>query len=595
MSFDWDLLKPGREITNAQKSVVEEIGLRFLIKGTGTPVHEKKLELRSERGVLNELEQLGLIRNHRNHYYPTFPAVYFLSPAIRESCAELLHSVFKAIQVLFELRGPARFPIEEVEDQTSALLGGVTRREGDQNELGGIHIDRVAQFLRNFPQSVMTEDSSKPESPVGAVVPTEEMYDYADLARAWRLELVRGTPAYMKAGAVVPSMKEPSAEAGMTLASATRKLSGRKENWEIMGEPLGAGGQSTVYLVRSPARLSARERDIERIFSFNPWGTSMADARATRTGEFANAVTDFARAESPSELGALKEFKLRNDEEQAISRLTQEVEVLREGRAGLPKLLDFNLNERWMVTEYFPDGTLEANFSKYKGDAGRALKAFLSLVKTVAALHEQGIVHRDIKPANVFVRHDSELVLGDFGIVFVPDQAARLTRTNETVGPHDYMPPWAEVGGRLVDVTPKIDVYMLGKLLWCMVSGRLRLPREWFDRPDYDLIEIFRDDPAMHMVTVILKRCLVENAEECEVSASELAMLVSTYVRRLDRGGQLLHAGIPRPCRVCGHGHYQNEGYASTQPRIPRDTPVGLRLWLGGSDGCKSPRFSLCL
>jgi serine/threonine protein kinase len=209
----------------------------------------------------------------------------------------------------------------------------------------------------------------------------------------------------------------------------------------------------------------------------------------------------------------------------------------------------------------------------------------------VATLHAAGIVHRDIKPANVFVRQDNELILGDFGIVFLPDLPARLTRTKETLGPHDYMPPWAEAGGRLVDVTSKVDVYMLGKLLWCMVSGRLRLQREWFDRPNNNLTVIFPDDPAVHMVNVILKRCLVESAEQFQTSASDLVLIVSTYLRMLERGGQLLHVGIPRPCRVCGHGQYQNEGYATTQPPIAKDAPVGLRLWVGGSDIASLPVY----
>jgi len=245
-------------------------------------------------------------------------------------------------------------------------------------------------------------------------------------------------------------------------------MSGNRRDWEVIGGPLGEGGQSTVHLVRGPTRLNARNKDIQQIFSFNPWGTSMADTRAKFTGDFADAVADYGRTESPDELGALKEFKLRDDEQQAISRLKQEVDTLAEGRVGLPRLLDFNLKERWMVTEYFPDGTLEANLSKYKGDVSRALKAFLSLVKTVAALHVQGIVHRDIKPANVFVRQEDELILGDFGIVFLPDQPARLTRTNETVGPWDYMPPWAEVG-RLGSVTPQVDVICSGNCCgaWC--------------------------------------------------------------------------------------------------------------------------------
>jgi serine/threonine protein kinase len=134
-------------------------------------------------------------------------------------------------------------------------------------------------------------------------------------------------------------------------------MAGNRSDWEVVGKPLGEGGQSNVYLVRGPARLNAKSKDIEQIFSFNPWGTSMAETRARLTREFADAVVDYGRADSPAELGALKEFKLRGDEQQAISRLAQEIEVLQENRPGLPRLLDFNLTERWMVTEYFPGGT----------------------------------------------------------------------------------------------------------------------------------------------------------------------------------------------------------------------------------------------
>ncbi len=31
-----------------------------------------------------------------------------------------------------------------------------------------------------------------------------------------------------------------------------------------------------------------------------------------------------------------------------------------------------------------------------------------------------------------------------------------------------YMPPWADIGGRLEKIDSNFDVYMLGKLLWCM-------------------------------------------------------------------------------------------------------------------------------
>jgi serine/threonine protein kinase len=373
-------------------------------------------------------------------------------------------------------------------------------------------------------------------------------------------------------------------------------MEGNRNHWNVIGDPLGSGGQSEVFLVRRPERIDARNKDIEKIHSYSPWGTSMAETRFALTGEFADAVMDYARADRTSELGAMKVFsKFREagaeGEQQAVNRLQQEIEVLRAGRDGLPRLVDFNLNERWMVTEYFPAKSLEYNFSKYKGEVGLALKAFLSLAKTVAILHGEGIIHRDIKPANVFVRDNANLVLGDFGIVFLPNQPNRHTRTGESVGPHDYMPPWAEVDGRMAEVHPNFDIYMLGKLLWCMVAGRLRLQREYFNRPENDVTVLFKGDPAMHMVNVILRRCVVEREEQCQTSASDLVQIVSKCVDVLERGGQLLHVGVPRPCRVCGNGHYQNEGYSSTYPRIPNDGPVGLRLSFGTSESTSLPVF----
>jgi predicted Zn-ribbon and HTH transcriptional regulator len=86
------------------------------------------------------------------------------------------------------------------------------------------------------------------------------------------------------------------------------------------------------------------------------------------------------------------------------------------------------------------------------------------------------------------------------------------------------------------------------------------------------------------MVNEILALCVVEEPEQCQTSAGGLTAIVSTYIKMLERNGQLLHIGVPRPCRVCGHGHYQDAAVVQTVPRIPKDTPVGLRLWIGGSD-----------
>jgi len=235
-------------------------------------------------------------------------------------------------------------------------------------------------------------------------------------------------------------------------------------------------------------------------------------------------------------------------------------------------MLDSSIDERWIVTEYYPTGTLEAHPLRYRGNAHSALVAFRSLVSTVANLHKDGIVHRDIKPANVFIDSDDQLVLGDFGIVFTPSNQDRATLTNERVGPRDFMPPWAEAG-RLEDVGPNFDVYMLGKLLWCMVTGKSRLVREYYDRAENNLTSIFKHDPNMHAINQILDHCVVEEPDECCSSAVDLLLIVNTHLAIIETGGQLLNDGVPRPCHVCGLGEYEPE----------RSNTWNIRLWPAGT------------
>ena len=333
--------------------------------------------------------------------------------------------------------------------------------------------------------------------------------------------------------------------------------------WEIL-KPLGKGGQGQVSLVRRPERVQERDEAIREITAAALWVPIYTqEERRDSIERTVPAMWKYARPDTPDDLAALKQFFIGSgpDADEAVKRLKNEIAILRQGRPGLVKLIDANESERWMVTELMPDGTFFDKPMTFRGDPHRALKTFRSLVETVAVLHKDNLVHRDIKPANVYFGAEDSLVLGDFGLIFLPDQPERPTMTDERVGPRDYMPQWADLGERLENVQTNFDVYMLGKLLWCMVTGRLKLPREYHKRPAYDVTALFPNDQNMRKVNEVIEKCVVEEPEHCLKSAQELLVVVDEALVSIQKGLPMLDrkGNFVLPCRVCGRGFYREQ------------------------------------
>jgi serine/threonine protein kinase len=368
----------------------------------------------------------------------------------------------------------------------------------------------------------------------------------------------------------------------MTTENDTLDIQRNIHDWQPL-EPLGGGGQSDVYLVREPFRVAEKEMNLAEIR--RALAGDHVDARALAT-----AATSYSRADAISELGALKIFKIPAKSSgfpppppsyQPLERLKNEIAALSTELPGLPKMLDCDEDERWIITEYFPQKSLKHNLLKYRGDAVSALKAFRSLVQTVVALHAKNYVHRDIKPANVFVR-GSDLVLGDFGIVYMPREDGRVTQPLERVGPRDYMPPWTNLGERDDDVRPSTDIYMLGKLLWSLVDGRAFLPYQYQKHPKFDLTSTFPGDPHMHFINKLLDSSVVEHEKDCTLTAADMLGYINKMLQVAELSGQMLRKDVPRPCRICGDGFYVQESvFASNIPPIRQGDPVFLTMFVG--------------
>ena len=107
----------------------------------------------------------------------------------------------------------------------------------------------------------------------------------------------------------------------------------------------------------------------------------------------------------------------------------------------------------------------------------RALPIVAQMVAALSAAHAAGVVHRDFKSGNVMLLETGRdegprAVITDFGLAYSVTaeggESAPVSLAGEILGTPGYMAPEQLEGGA---VTPAVDVYALGVVLYEMVTG----------------------------------------------------------------------------------------------------------------------------
>jgi serine/threonine protein kinase len=356
-----------------------------------------------------------------------------------------------------------------------------------------------------------------------------------------------------------------------------------KEKWEII-DTLGEGGQGKVFRVIPKSMGDPVDRSIiHAIQEMANQNYDYAHRRQAYT-EFQKNILTFLERKNPSKQKALKVLHSPTDArdfELAEERIKREIKAMSETtHPNLLKVTDYDLDSKWFVSDFYPQGSLSKNKDIFSGDFAKALKAFRPLVEGVSELHKKNQVHRDIKPENVFLNSNNNLILGDFGLVFfMDDQKTRISRTLENVGSRDWMPAWAQ-SVRIEDIKPTFDVFSLGKLLWSLVSGQPKLLLWYFIKPQFNVETLFPNGKFIKLANPLFRKCIVEEESNCLPDASALLEEVDKTLLVIENNADRIELNIKRTCKACGVGKYElivDEDTTAT--RNFGITPVGGRKW----------------
>ncbi|XVF85562.1 hypothetical protein PTKIN_Ptkin17bG0127100 [Pterospermum kingtungense] len=194
---------------------------------------------------------------------------------------------------------------------------------------------------------------------------------------------------------------------------------------------------------------------------------------------------------------AVKRMESSVVSEKGLAEFKSEIAVLTKVRhRHLAALLGYCLdgNERLLVYEYMPQGTLSRHLFNWKNEGlkplewTRRLTIALDVARGVEYLHglaQQSFIHRDLKPSNILLGDDMRAKVADFGLVRLAPLDGKQSIETRLAGTFGYLAPEYAVTGR---VTTKVDVFSYGVILMELISGRKALDET-------------QPEDSMHLVT----------------------------------------------------------------------------------------------
>jgi serine/threonine protein kinase len=195
---------------------------------------------------------------------------------------------------------------------------------------------------------------------------------------------------------------------------------------------LGRGGMGTVYL--------AEDRELDRLVA----------VKVLNTPE----VTD-----------GLRERMMR--EAQIIARLEHPGIVPVHDAGTLP-------DGRIFYAMKFVRGSRLDEYAAQGASLRDRLRKFQAVCDAVAFAHAHGVIHRDLKPQNIMIGSFGEVLVMDWGVAKIRDDASQSavfnTSDGTVIGTRNYMSPEQARGE--VEIDERADIYSLGAVLKFLLTDQ---------------------------------------------------------------------------------------------------------------------------
>ena len=258
-------------------------------------------------------------------------------------------------------------------------------------------------------------------------------------------------------------------------------------NYQIL-EEIGRGGMGVIYRARQ--RHSCRIVALKRILSYH------ADSQDTLV-RFRREAQAAANLDHPNILPIYE---------------------VSESHEGLP----------FFSMKFAGGGSLLEAAPALRSDPRRAVALMAKVAHAVQHAHDKGILHRDLKPGNILLDGRGEPMVSDFGLAKWLEPTGRLTRTPSIFGTPGYIAP-EQVNGSEGKLTPAVDIYSLGAVLFDLLTGRppfvgehaLKTIQQATEKPAPKLRTL---TPALDCdLETICAKCLEREPDARYRSAGELA------------------------------------------------------------------------